>query len=37
MKKLKFEEGAVTPFWLKDLEYMQEGFEETVKAVIEGL
>lgn len=37
MKKLKFEEGAVTPLWLKDLEYMQEGFEETVKAVIEGL
>lgn len=37
MKKLKFEEGAVTPFWLKDLEYMQEGFEETIKAVIEGL
>ena len=37
MKKLKFEEGAVAPFWLKDLEYMQEGFEETIKAVIEGL
>ena len=37
MKKLKFEEGAITPLWLKDLEYMQEGFEETVKAVIEGL
>lgn len=37
MKKLKFEEGAITPFWLKDLEYMQEGFEEVVKSVIEGL
>lgn len=37
MKKLEFKEGAITPFWLKDLEYMQEGFEEVIKSVIEGL
>lgn len=37
MKKLEFEKGAITPFWLKDLEYMQKGFEEVIKVIIEGL
>ena len=36
MKKLEFEKGAITPFWTKDLEYMQKGFEEVIKVIIEG-
>lgn len=37
MKKLKLTEGSLTPFWMKDLEYMQTGFEEAIGSVIEGL
>lgn len=36
MKKLEFEKGAITPFWTKDLEYMQKGFEEVIKGICEG-
>lgn len=37
MKKLKFEKDTIVPFWLKDLEYMQEGIEEALKGIVEGL
>lgn len=37
MKKLKFEEGVIAPFWLKDLEYMQECFEEVLSVIMESL
>lgn len=37
MKKLKFEKGTIAPFWLQDLEYMQEGIEEALKGIVEGL
>lgn len=37
MKKLKFEEGAITPLWLKDLEYMQEEFEKMLNTLVTGL
>lgn len=37
MKKLEFKEGTITPFWLKDLEYMQEGIKEILGVLLEGL
>lgn len=37
MKKLVYPQNTIAPFWLKDLEYMQEGFEDVVKGIIEGL
>lgn len=33
MKKLEFEKGAITPFWIKDIEYMQNGFEEVLNGI----
>ena len=37
MKKLKFTEGSLSPFWTKDLEYLQDSFEEVVKGIVRGL
>lgn len=37
MKKLVYPQNTIAPFWLKDLEYMQEGFEDVIKGIIEGL
>lgn len=37
MKKLNITEGSLMPFWMKDLEYMQTGFEEVVRGIIKGL
>lgn len=37
MKKLRLTQNSLTPFWMKDLEYMQSSFEEAVKGVIKGL
>ena len=37
MKKLEFEKGAITPFWIKDIEYMQNGFEEVLNGILEGI
>lgn len=36
MKKIEFKEGAITPFWTKDLEYMQNGIEEVLKGICDG-
>lgn len=37
MKKLVFKEGSITPFWMKDLEYLQDGVEEAIGAIARGL
>ena len=37
MKRLKLTEGSLTPFWMKDLEYMQTSFEEVVRGLVRGL
>lgn len=37
MKKLNITEGSLMPFWMKDLDYMQQGFAEAIGSVIEGL
>lgn len=36
MKKLVFKEGSITPFWMKDLEYLQDGVEEAIGAIARG-
>lgn len=37
MKKLNITEDSLMPFWMKDLDYMQQGFAEAIGSVIEGL
>lgn len=37
MRKLEFKEGSITPFWMKDLEYLQKGCAEVIQAIAQGL
>lgn len=37
MKELKFKQGSLTPLWLKDFEFLQQGCAEALKAIARGL